>query len=233
MANKKSAKKNVVMSLGGSLISPDEINVAFLKKFKKIIINHAAKGNTVIIICGGGNPARAFQKAAKQITPSVSHRDLDWVGIGATMLNAQLVSAMFGDLAHESIIFDPHKKVKTSRRIIVGAGYQPGCSSDLDAVLIAKAYGIDTVINLSNISYIYDKDPNKFTDAKAYETMTWPQMRKLVGNTWVPGAHVPFDPIATKLAQKTNKKLIVMLGNDLANLQNFLSDKSFKGTVVE
>ena len=225
--------KTLVMSLGGSLIAPDGLDVNFLKNFRKLILDYIKKGNKVILVCGGGNTSRYYQKTAKMINPKVSSTDLDWVGIAATKINAELVSAIFGDAAYESILLVPNKKVKTNKKITVGAGYKPGSSSDKDAVLAAKAFGAKTVINLSNITYVYDKDPSKFKDAKPQKKMIWKNFLKLVGSKWVPGAHVPFDPIASRLAAKWGMELVVMKGSNLNNLNNFLSGKSFKGTVVE
>ncbi|MDD2807098.1 MAG: UMP kinase [Patescibacteria group bacterium] len=224
--------KTLVMSLGGSLIAPDGLDIDFLKKFRTVIINFVKKGNRVVLITGGGNTSRTYQKAAKKINPKISSTDLDWIGIGATRINGELVSGIFGDLAYESILFDPRKKIKTSRPIIVGAGYKPGSSSDKDAVLSAKAFGAKTVINLSNITYVYDKDPSKFKDAKPQEKMTWHEFKKLVGSKWVPGAHVPFDPIATRLAERWGMNLVVMKGSDLDNLKKYLAGQDFKGTVI-
>ena len=49
---------------------------------------------------------------------------------------------------------------------MVAGGWMPGRSTDDDAVRLAKIYGAEMVINLSNIDYVYDKDPNKYKDAK-------------------------------------------------------------------
>ena len=220
------------MSLGGSLIAPTDIDINFLKKFKKVILDFTNYGNQVILICGGGNTSRFYQKAAKAVSPKVAATDLDWVGIGATKLNAELVSAIFGDKAYESILGNPAKKVKTNRKIIVGAGYRPGSSSDLDAVLAALAFGAKTVINLSNITYVYNKDPRKFKDAKPQKKMSWKEFKKIVGNKWIPGAHVPFDPVASRLAAARGMRLVVMKGSDLNNLKKFLHNQGFKGTVI-
>ena len=224
--------KTIVMSLGGSLIAPLGIDRAFLKKFKHLILNYIKKGNRVVLICGGGNVCREYQTAAKTISSNVKGTDLDWIGIAATKLNAELVSGIFGEAAYESIMGDPNKPVKTNRRIIVGAGFEPGSSSDKDAVLAAKAYGAKTVINLSNITYVYDKDPSKFADAKPQKKMNWKDFQKLVGNTWTPGAHVPFDPIATKLAAQQKMTLIVLNGSNLGNLGKMLAGQKFQGTIV-
>ncbi|OGY45837.1 MAG: hypothetical protein A3J65_02880 [Candidatus Buchananbacteria bacterium RIFCSPHIGHO2_02_FULL_45_11b] len=224
--------KTLVMSLGGSLIAPDNIDINFLKKFRPLILNFTKKGIRFVLICGGGNTCRNYNQAALAVNPKVKPRDLDWMGIAATRLNAELISAIFGDLAYESILDNPSRPVKTKRQIIVGAGYLPGSSSDKDAVLAAKAFGAKTVINLSNIAYIYDKDPKKYKDAKARKKMTWKEFLKLVGTKWVPGAHVPFDPIASALAAKGKMKLVVMKGSDMDNLKRFLEGGEFKGTVV-
>jgi len=224
--------KTLVMSLGGSLIAPDGIDINFLKKFKSLILNYTKKGNRIVLICGGGNTCRNYQKAARVVNPKVKARDLDWIGIATTKLNAELVSAIFGDAAYESILVVPNKKVATNRKITVGAGYKPGSSSDKDAVLAAQAFGAKTVINLSNITYVYDKDPSKFKNAKPQHKMNWPDFLKLVGTKWVPGAHVPFDPVASRLAARWKMKLVVMKGSDLANLNRFLRGKEFKGTIV-
>jgi uridylate kinase len=226
-------KKTLVMSLGGSLIAPDNLDLNFLKKFRKLILDYVKKGNSVILVCGGGNTSRHYQETAKLVNPQITSTDLDWVGIAATKINAELVSAVFGNWAMESILGDPTKKVKTSRPIIIGAGFKPGSSSDKDAVLAAKTFGAKTVLNLSNIVYVYNKDPKKFKDAKPQKQMNWKDFRKIVGNVWVPGAHVPFDPVASRLAQKWRMQLVVMKGSDLTNLKNFLAGKKFKGTVIQ
>jgi len=222
----------VVMSLGGSLIAPDKIDIEFLTKFRRLILKFTEANNRVIIICGGGNTAREYQAVAKKINPQVSARDLDWVGIAATRINGELVSAIFDHIAHESILRDPTKKIISEKKIIIGAGWLPGHSSDKDAVQAAKAFGAKTVINLSNIKYVYDKDPNKFKDAKPQKQMSWKEFLKLVGNQWQPGAHVPFDPVASHLASKYKMKLVVLNGSNLNNLEQFLAGKKFTGTVV-
>lgn len=220
------------MSLGGSLIAPDKIDINFLKKFKKVILNYTKKGNRVVLICGGGNTCREYDKAAKAIYPAIKNIDLDWLGIAVTKVNAELVRGVFSNLAYEKVLENPTKKINTSRKIIVGCGWKPGCSSDKDAVLVAKTFKAKTVINLSNITYVYDKDPRKFKDAKPQKEMSWKDFRKLVGDIWIPGAHVPFDPVASRLAHQWHLELIVMKGSNLANLKKFLAGKKFIGTVI-
>ena len=225
-------KKTIVMSVGGSLISPNAIDVNFLIGFRKVILNFIKKGNRVIIITGGGDTARSYQKAARQVNRKVSLADLDWIGIAATKVNAELVRAIFGSDAHQRIIINPGQAIRTNKKVLTGGGYEPGMSSDADAVIIAKTHGAKTIINLSNITYVYDKDPKKYKNAKPQKEMTWKEFRKLVGNVWVPGAHLPFDPVASRMAAQAKMRLVIMKGNDLKNVENFLQNKPFIGTVI-
>lgn len=217
--------------MGGSLINPGEIDAGFLKNFRQLVLNHTKKGHRFILITGGGRPARDYGKALQAVAKS-SSTDLDWMGIFATRLNAQLVRLVFGKLAHPVIIEDPNKKVLFKEKILVAGGWMPGRSTDDDAVRLAKIYGAETVINLSNIDYVYTKDPRKFNDAKIIKEISWANFRKIVGNKWSPGKNAPFDPTAAKLAQKNKLTVIIANGKNLKNLQNILEGRSFIGTTI-
>jgi uridylate kinase len=223
--------QTLVISLGGSLIVPDGIDTVFLKKFKAII-ERFSKRHRVIIICGGGNTARRYNSALRRLRPSIANVELDLMGIEVTHVNALLLRGVFGNLAEPTILHDPTKKLVTRKRIIIGCGWKPGCSTDKDAVLAARTHNVQTIINLSNIEYVYDRDPKKFGNAKPYRQMTWKQLRQIVGNTWRAGAHVPFDPVAARLAQKWKLKLVVLKGSNLRNFSNFLQTKKFLGTII-
>jgi uridylate kinase len=218
----------IVISLGGSLIVPDNIDVKFLKKFKRIILNYAA-AKKFIIICGGGRTARRYQEAAADVSV-LKDEDLDWLGIHSTRLNAHLLRTIFRGHAHPAIIKNPTEKIKFNERILIASGWQPGCSTDYDAVLLAKNFNIKDIINLSNTDYVYDSDPRKNKDARPLPVISWMEFRKLVGNEWNPGLNMPFDPVASKLAEELGMKVVIM--KDLANLESFLGNKKFNGTVI-
>lgn len=228
------AKKEIkVISIGGSIIIPQTgFDIEFLKKFKEMILRRAMIGEKFILVVGGGSTCRQYQHAAKEVA-GISDTDLDWLGIHATHFNAQFVKLLFGKLAYEKIITDPTKKIKTSRPIIVAGGWKPGCSTDRDAVLLAKTYGAKEVINASNINFVYTADPKKDPNAKPITKMSWPEMKKIVGDKWNPGANLPFDPLATKEASKLKLKVSFVKGTDLVQFENILNKKEFQGTVIE
>ncbi|MDO8740049.1 MAG: UMP kinase [Candidatus Woesearchaeota archaeon] len=223
--------KTTVVSLGGSLIVPDSIDVGFLKNFRALVLGFIKKNNKIIIVCGGGNVNKKYNTAAKQIT-DIDDDDLDWLGIACTKLNAELVRCIFSDHAYEKVVNNPTEKIKTNKRIIVASGWEPGHSSDYDSVLLAKNFGSKTIINLTNIDYVYDKDPTKFPDAKPIKEMTWKDYRKIVGDKWTPRLNAPFDPIASKEAERLGIKVMIANGKNLDNLKNILDEKEFIGTLI-
>src|SRR3989338_979844 len=213
--------KRFIISLGGSLIVPDELDLKFLKSFKNIIEKAVARKKSFLIITGGGRTSRKYSEAAKNLR-CLNPTDLDWLGIHSTRLNGHLLRTIFRAHAHPRIITNPKRKEPAVEPIIIAAGYRPGWSTDYVAVLLAKKYNIKTILNLSNIDYVYDKDPNKNKNAQPYKQLSWDQFRKIVGNKWDPGLNAPFDPVASRLAQKLGLRVIIMNGRKLQNLKGFL-----------
>jgi len=223
----------VVLSLGGSMINGKEgFSIEFLKDFKKLILKNIKKGRKFIIVCGGGRVAREYQEAAKASGLS-SNRDLDWIGIFGTHCNANFMKTLFGKLSHSELVKSENDKISWKSKILFSGGWEPGCSTDYDAVILAKKFGAKTVINLSNIDFVFDKDPNKFTDAKKIENISWKDFRKIVGNKWSPGANAPFDPIASKIADNNKLKVIVMNGKRLGELEKAINGSTdLIGTII-
>ncbi len=224
------SKEIIIISLGGSLIIPKEINIEFLKKFRELILAKI-KDKRFIIIVGGGKICREYQSAASNVV-KIDKEDLDWLGVHSTRLNAHLLRTIFRDNAYPRIIKDPTEKIDFKEEILIAAGWKPGWSTDYDSVLLAKNFKIKTIINLTNVDYAYDKDPNKFKDAKIIKEVSWNNFLKIIGSEWNPGDNFPFDPIATKEASKLGLKVIIANGNDINNFNSILDGKNFKGTII-
>lgn len=224
--------KTFVLSVGGSLIVTAEgINLRFLKQFRTFILRYVKRGYKFYLVIGGGSTARTYIKAALAAT-SVNNYDRDLVGIRATRLNAELLKVVFGRDAYSEVITDPIKTLKTKKSIILAGGYRPGWSTDYVAILMAVSHQVKTVINLSNIDYVYDHDPRQFPDAKKLTTASWPEFCKIVGNKWRPGLNVPFDPIASRAAAGHKMKVVILNGENLKNLEKCLTGQKFIGTTI-
>ena len=223
-------KESIIISLWGSLVAPGEIDVGFLKRFRHSIKKYFNK-NKFIVIIGGWKIAIIYQYVLSEFGAKSADRDL--IGINVSRLNAEVVRQLFGGLAYSKIITDPNRKIKTEKNIIVGAGWKPGWSTDYCAVLTAKNYGAKTIINLTNVDYVYDRNPSQFPDAKSIKEIDWKDFRKIVGEKWTPGLNSPFDPRATKLAEKLKLKVTIINGKNLERLDNFLNNKPFIGTIIK
>lgn len=221
----------IVLSLGGSLICPEEIDIAYLKKFRELILAAIKQGKSFGIVCGGGYSARYYIQKANEVH-ALEPLQNDQIGIALTRANGQLVRELFGDEAYEDVIIDYSKKIPTDKKIVIGAGWLPGCSTDKDAVLLAKMFAAKTVMNLTNVDYLYDKDPRKFSDAKPLNKVSWKEFKKIVGGEWKAGMNLPFDPVAAALAEKEKMSVIILNGANLPNLEKCIEGKEFSGTVI-
>ena len=219
------------MAVGGSMIVPEAVDTDFLKKFKKLVLKYVEKGYKFAIVTGGGKPARDYQAAGSKVS-DLNDVDRDWLGIYATQFNAQLVRVIFGKLAHPKIITNPTLDIDFKEKILVASGWEPGCSTDYDTVLLAKNLGATTLVNLSNIDYVYDSDPKKNKNAKPLREISWDDLIEMLPSEWTPGLNTPFDPKAAQIAREEGMEVVTMNGANLANLENYLDGKDFKGTSI-
>jgi uridylate kinase len=223
-----------VISLGGSIVAPAAVDEAFLKNFVALIREFLAAEpeRRFILVVGGGAPARAYQNAYRNISPTADDGEADWIGVMATRLNAQLVRALTREWCSQDVVTDPTAAAPMTGRVLVAAGWKPGFSSDNDAVLLAERFGAGSVINLSNIEQVYTDDPKTNPDARPIDKISWPDFRALVGDEWKPGKNVPFDPVASRRAAELGLKVICAAGRDLENLRKILRGEPFLGTAI-
>ncbi|MFZ2908173.1 MAG: UMP kinase [Minisyncoccia bacterium] len=226
-------REYVVVSVGGSLIVPDEIDTGFIADFRTRILEKVEAGFSFYIITGGGRTARRYQDAGKAVRHDrFSREDLDWLGIHSTRLNAHLFRSIFFEHACPRIIKDPTLPLESNDAIIIGAGWKPGWSTDYCAVLAAKNLGAKKVINLSNIDYVYTDDPRKNPDAQKIENISWPDFRTLIPPEWDPGLSSPFDPVAAREAQELGLEVAIVNGTKLDEFGKYLSGEPFIGTTI-
>lgn len=227
-------KKTVIFSVGGSIVVPEDVDTGYIKSFKNLIDRYLG-GNPerrVILVVGGGRIARKYQSAYREIVTDPDSDEQDWIGISATHLNARLLKAVFADSCLDPVVTNPTRPPGFEGRVLIAAGWKPGFSTDFDAVVLAEHYGAKTVINLTNIARVHTADPRIDPDARPLDSMTWRELRELVGSEWVPGKNVPFDPVAAKRASEIGLQVISAEGRNLDNLEAILEGRSFVGTVI-
>ncbi len=230
-------KDKVVISLGGSLIVPASgIDITFLKSFDQFIRKQLKDhpDRQFFIVAGGGITTRQYQNAAANAAGhDIVPEDLDWLGLHATRLNAHLIRTIFRDVAEPFILKHYEIIRKVDKRVVIGAGWKPGWSTDFCSAMICEDYNVKTVVNMSNIDMAYDSDPKTNPNAKPLKKINWTDFRKIVGDKWTPGMNMPYDPIASKKGQELGLKVIILKGNNFENLENYFEGKDFVGTTIE
>jgi len=224
-----------VISLGGSIVAPSGVDTEFLKNFYNLIRSFIKNGSDrrFIFVVGGGGPARQWQGAYREIAADkINNDEADWIGITATRLNAQLVKAVMSEWCSQDVVINPREVDPLTGHVLVAAGWKPGFSTDYDAVLLAERFGADMVINLSNIEKVYTGDPKTDPGAKPIDKISWADFRAIIGDEWTPGKNVPFDPVASRHAEKIGLKVICAGGKDLENLKKILNGEDFTGTTI-
>jgi uridylate kinase len=228
-------QKVSVISLGGSIIAPDKVNRNFLKAFYSLISHYIDEdsGRKIILVCGGGGAAREYQDAFREITGGKKPDAEDWIGIAATKLNAELLKFIFAGYCEDNVVTDPSSVPGFRGKILVASGWKPGFSTDFDAVVLAEQFSAREVINLSNITMVYTKDPKIHPDAEPLERISWDDFRAMVGEVWTPGKNLPFDPVASKKAEELGLRVIIAAGKDIENTRKILYGEPFTGTIIE
>lgn len=227
-------KRVIVISLGGSLIVPENVDISYLKKFKKIILKNKNKNKyKFIIVCGGGSTARKYISALK--SSQISEKLQSLIGISATRLNARFMSYFFNKDQEEGIpqtIGTIEKYLQRQEIVFCGAlEYKPDQTSDATSAEIAKHFKTD-FINLTNVSGLHDKNPLKFKNSKLIKRISWENFDKMASSTkFKPGQHFILDQTASKIIMK-NKITTYILGKDTKQLDNLLNGRKFKGSII-
>lgn len=226
-------KKVIVLSLGGSLIVPDQIDLEFLKDFREVVKKHSKKYKFVIV-CGGGSIARKYISALREDGKNDYLQSL--IGISVTRLNARFLAYFFGKDPTSGIPQDiKHVKNLLAKNDIVFCGglrYAPDQTSDTNAVKIAHELKTN-FLNLTNVKGLYDSNPKENKNAKFIPRTTIEEFNKIVmAIPSKPGMHAPVDHSAMRIIKKHNIKTII-IGKDMKQFDNFLSGKDFVGTIIE
>ena len=225
-------KKVIVLSLGGSLIIPDQIDIKYLKEFKKIILKNTRKYK-FIVVTGGGSIARKYISALRET--GMNETSQSFAGISATRMNARFMSYFFHQDQERGI---PHKMKELKKYIkkfeVVFCGaleYKPHQTSDSTSAQIAKTFKCN-FINLTDVPGLYTKNPKEFKDAKLIPEISWEGFDKIVNKIkFKPGQHFVLDQSASKIIMK-NKITTYILGKNMKQLDNLLNGKKFKGTRI-
>lgn len=219
----------IVFSVGGSLICPDEIDAEYVEKFSKFIEKLSEK-HKIYIVVGGGKTARKYVSFARKFNANEFFCDL--MGIEITRINACiLISAL-------NLNYMPYKTIeeasKSAEKIVVMGGTHPMHTTDGVSAMLSENISADYFINLTNVDYVYDKDPRKFKDAKKFEALSYDELIKICGQTeMTASANNVIDLIAAKTIKRSKIKTLVLDGRNLDNIKKAVDGDKFIGTLIK
>lgn len=190
-------------------------------------------GVEVGLVVGGGNIWRGRTGEGMDRTTA------DHMGMLATCINAlALQDALEGigvmtrvqtaiemkEIAEPFIRRRSVRHLEKGRVVIFGAGSgNPYFSTDTAAALRAAEIEADVILLAKNVDGVYDKDPNKFADAKKYDKLTYMEVIEQ-------GLQV-MDTTATTLCMDNNIPILVFGISEEGNIKKVMEGQKI-GTIV-
>ncbi|MHC1708955.1 MAG: UMP kinase [Methanomassiliicoccales archaeon] len=222
----------VVVSLGGSVIVPDDNDDAFLKRFSEMISSLCDRYQ-IYLVCGGGKIARYYIKVGRNL--GLPESDLDEMGILSTRINAALVAYSLGETSVGKVptdILEAHRLEKRGKVVVMG-GTVPGHTTDAVSAMLAKEIKAARIINGTSVDAAYTADPRKDPNAERLSRITHQQLYELV-NVGMHGAGPSnvFDRLGAQLARDNHIDICIVDGRDLGEMRAAIEGKPIKGTVV-
>jgi len=215
----------VLLKLSGESLMGDQtfgIDPKILEQYAKEIKSVVDQGIQVAIVIGGGNIFRGVQGVSGGI---VDRAQGDYMGMLATVINAM---ALQGALERQNMktrllsaikmeqICEPFirrraiRHLEKGRVVIFGAGTgNPYFTTDTAASLRAVEIEANLVLKGTRVDGIYTADPEKDTQAKRYETISYSEV-------YEKGLNV-MDLTAITLCQENHLPIMVFDMNKAGN----------------
>ncbi len=184
-------RKRVLVKFSGEALAGEQgfgIDTKILKyiagEIKELVENDIEVG----IVVGGGNIIRGVTASQDGLIKRTSG---DYMGMLGTVINAvalqealefmgmyaRVESAIkMEQICETFIVRRARRHLEKGRIVIFAAGTgNPFFTTDTAATLRAVEIEADMIIKATKVDGVYDKDPNKYEDAKKYDTLTYEQ----------------------------------------------------------
>lgn len=231
--------KRILLKLSGEALMGDQqygIDPKVLEQYANEIKETIALGVEVAIVIGGGNIFRGVQGVQGGV---VDRAQGDYMGMLATVINAM---ALQGALEKMSIktrllsaikmeqICEPFirrraiRHLEKGRVVIFGAGTgNPYFTTDTAASLRAVEIEADLILKGTRVDGVYTADPEKHSDAKKFDTITFSEVYER-------GLNI-MDLTAITLCQENKLPILVFDMNRQGNLKRLMMGEKV-GTLV-
>ena len=230
MVSNKPYYSSILLKLSGEALQGEQgygIDNDILNRIAREISEVSKLGVKVSIVIGGGNIYRGVSAAAAGMDRTTA----DYMGMLATAINSialqhflekhglvtRVQSALeLNRVAEPYIQRRALRHLEKGRVVIFAAGTgNPYFTTDTAASLRALEINADIILKATKVNGVYDKDPNKFKDAKMFKSLKYMQVLEkeleIMDSTAISLCKDNKIPICVfNLFQKNNIKKIVM-----------------------
>lgn len=232
----KCSYKRVILKVSGEALSGKNgfgFDFDIVGRIATEVKDLVSMGIEVGLVVGGGNIWRGRTGEGMDRTTA------DHMGMLATCINAlalqdslEALGVMtrvqtaieMKEIAEPFIRRRAVRHLEKGRVVIFAAGTgNPYFSTDTTSALRAAEIEADVILLAKNVDGVYDKDPNKFSDAKKYDKLTYMEVIEQ-------GLQV-MDSTATTLCMDNNIPILVFGIGEEGNIKKAISGEKI-GTIV-
>ncbi|WP_019177745.1 UMP kinase [Methanomassiliicoccus luminyensis] len=224
--------EKVVVSLGGSIIIPDDRDGEFLSKFASVL-SKVSEEFEVYVVCGGGKIARYYIVTGREL--QATEDELDDLGIQATRINARLVQLALKSRAIQTVptTVEEAAALGGKGKVVIMGGTTPGHTTDGVSAALAEKVGASRVVNATSVDGVYTADPRKDKSARKYDRISFQQLREMLGGKHGAGSSHVFDPMGAEIVMRNKIPILVVAGRDLAEMERAIRGQRISGTVID
>jgi len=219
-----------VVKLGGFAF-PSRPEKPLLKEYVKLLTGLVGEHH-LVIVTGGGEVARAYIGAAREM--GVSESLCDQLGILTSRLNARLLTDGLGEYAFPEIpvTIGELKHYFASGKIVAMGGLTPGHSTNAVAAIAAETIGAELLVNATDVDGVYSSDPEKDKSARRLEEVNVAELTTILSkNEMKAGAYELMDPLALRIIERSKLTTIILDGRKTENVRRALRNEKV-GTKV-
>lgn len=222
--------ETIVISIGGSVVLSEDADVSFFDELKTLL-KKLSKDFRLYLVVGGGKTARTYIKLGRKF--NFDEDLLDEIGIKVTKVNAKLLANIL-EISNMKIPDTTDEAKELKYPIVVMGGTTPGHSTDMVGAELAEKTNASKFIIATNVDGVYDKDPNKFDDAKQIKEISINQLIEEYGTDWsAAGKNIVIDGPALEIINRAKIPTLVLNGKRLDQLERAITNQQFDGTVIK
>ncbi len=207
-------------------------NAKKIKEYADVFKKIKDEGHEIAIVVGGGKTAREYISIARELKANNSF--CDEIGIMATRMNAMILISALGEYSIKKVptSFEEAELILNLGKIPVMGGTHPGHTTDAVSASLAEFINADLLVIGTNVDGVYNKDPNKYKDAKKFDKISAKQLVDLaLSFSLEAGSSSVIDLLAAKIIERSKLKVIVVKGTpeELLNVSKGIVN----GTIIE